>query len=115
MTSRELNEILLSEFPEIKTELDDYISWQDGMDTGSFLVFEDVFMIYVYSQLEKNNQDLLKRFIEFIEKIYVLHDDYATNVITVGVLENVKCSTFSDMVYNALLPETKKEYEEIQI
>ena len=115
MTSKELNKILLKEFPEIKAELDDYISWQEGMDTGSFLVFEDVFMHFGYSELQKSNQELLKRFTQFIEKIYTLNDPYATNVITVGVLENVKCSAFSDIVYEALLPETKKEYDEIRI
>ena len=43
MSSREFNTLLLKRFPEIKEDFESYVGWQDGIDTGSFLVVEDVF------------------------------------------------------------------------
>lgn len=115
MTPKDLNEIILKEFPEIKKEFDDYVSWQEGLETGSFLVVEDVFMEYIYSEIEKSNEELMKRFVSFIERVYLLGDEYATNVITIGVLENAKCSAFSEIIYDNLLPETKKMFDELEV
>ena len=42
-----LNEKLLVLFPELKSEFEDYVSWQDGMGTGAFLTYEDVFRPHV--------------------------------------------------------------------
>jgi hypothetical protein len=42
MTSKELNLFLLRLLPEIKDSYIEEVSWQDGHDTGSHVVFEDV-------------------------------------------------------------------------
>lgn len=53
MTSKEFNEKLILEFPEISLDFYNYIKEYDGKETGSFLVVEDVFMPYFYKILEK--------------------------------------------------------------
>ena len=36
LSKSELNEKLLGSFPELKSAFEDYVSWQDGMETGAF-------------------------------------------------------------------------------
>ena len=115
MTERELNELLLTKFPEIKKDFDEYTEWQDGMDTGSFLVVEDVLMEYVKKVLTKKDYKKIVYFCETIEEIYAKNDEYATNVIVVGVLENLKCSEFANLIVDYLLPATRKEFDEIKV
>lgn len=49
MEPRDLNTALLEAFPELAPDFHEYVSWQDGMDTGAFITYEDVFR----SRLEK--------------------------------------------------------------
>ena len=50
-----------------------------------------------------------------IEEIYAKNDEYATNVIVVGILENLKCSEYADLIVDYLLPGTRKEFDEIEV
>ncbi len=115
MTERELNELLLTKFPEIKKDFDTYTEWQDGLDTGSFLVVEDVLMEYIRKVLGKKDYKKIAYICETIEEIYSKNDEYATNVIVVGILENLKCSEYADIIVDYLLPLTRKEYDEIEV
>lgn len=115
MTSKEFNELLISEFSEIEDEFNEYVEWQDGIDTGSFLVVEDVFMKFFYSKLDELDFQSINKICNFLEKTYLLNDEYASNVIVVGVLENLKSSDYSQKIVEFLLPSTKKEYLEIQL
>ena len=54
MQAKELNSLLLEKFPELKKKFDDETSWQDGIETGSFIVFEDVFMPFLEANIELN-------------------------------------------------------------
>ena len=115
MNERELNELLLEKFPEIKKSFDAYTEWQDGIDTGSFLVVEDVLMEYIKKVLCKKDYKKIAYFCETIEEIYAKNDEYATNVIVVGILENLKCSEYADLIVDYLLPRTRKEFDEIEV
>lgn len=115
MTSKDFNELLLSEFPEIKEDFDKYVEWQDGIETGSFLVVEDVFMKYFYAKIEELDFQTINKICSFIESTYLLNDEYASNVIVVGILENLKSSEYSVKIAEFLLPATLKEYKEIQL
>ena len=115
MTSKDFNEMLLAEFPEIKEEFDKYVEWQDGIETGSFLVVEDVFMKYFYSKIEELDFQTINKICSFIESTYLLNDEYASNVIVVGILENLKSSDYSVKIAEFLLPATLNEYKEIQL
>lgn len=114
MKKRELNKLLVETFPEIRDTFMSYVEAQDGWDTGCFLTFEDVFMPYFYTLLDKNDEIMIAKVCKFIEDLYLLKDDYVCNVIVVGVLENLKSSNFSNKASEILLENTLKEYNEIE-
>ncbi len=89
MQERQLNELLLETFPELKVEFDAYTSWQDGKDTGCFLTYEDLLLPLVRKALDQKDEDTIRRAACFIEKLLSLNDGYATNVATVALLEGL--------------------------
>ena len=94
MTSKELNENLLLNFPELKGKFEDETSWQEGIETGSFVVFEDVFMPFVKDTIKNNIKDIINRIFDYIEKLSLSNDEYVQNVLCVAILENV--ASFED-------------------
>ena len=87
MSSKELNLKLIEFLPEIKEMYEAEVSWQEGDETGSHIVFSDVFVPYVLDNL--SNDVITKKNFKVIETILELHDDYADEVITLSVLENL--------------------------
>ena len=49
--TKELNTMLLEAFPELKERFEDETSWDDGIETGSYVVYEDIFMPHVVQAL----------------------------------------------------------------
>ncbi len=47
MKPRDLNTLLLSKFPNLRDAFEKETSWQEGINTGCIVVFEDVFMPYI--------------------------------------------------------------------
>jgi hypothetical protein len=94
MTSKELNEDLLLNFPELRERFEDVTSWQEGIETGSFVVFEDVFMPFIKESIKNNSKDIINRIFEYIEKLFLNKDEYVQNVLYVAVLENI--ASFED-------------------
>ena len=47
MGAKELNEKLLETFPQLRKSFDNVTSWQEGIETGSIIVFEDVYFKYL--------------------------------------------------------------------
>ena len=90
MNATQLNELLLEAFPELAEKFEDYTSWQDGMETGCFLTYEDLLLPFAREALDAKDDEKLARIGAFIEKILTLGDDYAANVATVGLLEGLK-------------------------
>lgn len=90
MEARQLNELLLEAFPELKGEFDHYTSWQDGIDTGCFLTYEDLLLPLARQALEQKDEKTIGRVAAFIERLLGLDDDYAENVATVALLEGLK-------------------------
>lgn len=87
MTCKELNLKLIELLPEIKKMYEDETSWQEGDDTGSHIVFADVFYPYIICNL--NDKKITKQNFDIIEKILELHDEYADEVIILSILENL--------------------------
>ena len=87
MTSKELNLKLVELLPEIKKQYEDETSWQEQDDTGSHIVFGDVFFPYIIENL--SDEKITKKNFDVVEKILELHNDYADEVITLSVLENL--------------------------
>lgn len=92
MDSTQLNQELLEAFPELTPEFQEYTSWQDGIETGSFLTYEDLFLPLVKKALETQDETMLVRAGIFIERLMTLDDDYAKNVATVGVIEGLRAN-----------------------
>lgn len=90
MRERELNGLLIASFPELEEEFREYTSWQNGPDTGCFLVFEDLLLPRIRHALGEGDDAFLKKTGEFLEGILTSGDPYAVNVATVGVLEGLK-------------------------
>ena len=51
MTSKELNLKLIESFPEIKEVYYEETSWQDADDTGSHIVYADIFVPFIKTQI----------------------------------------------------------------
>lgn len=114
MEPRQLNEILLEEFPELATELEKCISWQDGMDTGAFLTYEDVFRPRLEKAVELGDDGFLERAGTFIERLLLSGDEYTVNVMIVGILEGLKANCDNDAVREFLRPRSLEEFDSLR-
>ena len=57
------------------------------MATGSHVVYEDVFVPYVLDSIAKNDVEEVKRCFDFVESLFSLQDDYASDVAGQSILE----------------------------
>lgn len=112
MKSRELNKMLLSAIPEIKSKFEDETNWQEGLDTGSFIVFEDVFLPYLESKVEIDDKAMIEKIYSFIEKLCDVDDEYVKNVLYVAVLENFSNFENPDPYIKHLKPKSLKIYND---
>ena len=85
-----LNRLLLAEFPELKEKFEEYASWQDSMETGCFLTYEDLLLPIARHALDENDEALLDRLGALIERLITSGDALAINVATVGLIEGLK-------------------------
>lgn len=89
MTSKELNLKLIKAFPEIQDAYFEETSWQDGDETGSHVVYADVFVPFIKAQICSNKKQKLIKIFDFIEKLLELNDEYANEVIAFSVIESL--------------------------
>lgn len=113
LNESELNERLLGSFSELKSEFEDYTSWQDGMETGAFLTYEDVFRPCIEHALATCDSAFLERAAAFIENPFLTGDDYAMSVAYVGILEGLKAACDSNKVRAFLKPVTREQFDEL--
>ncbi len=90
MNNKELNMMLIDEFPELASAYQDEVSWQEGNDTGSHIVYGDVFTPYFIECLSVNNEIKIVKILNFIEKILEFDFTYSNEVIAFSVLESIK-------------------------
>ena len=98
MTSKELNLNLVKYFPEIKDVYIQETSWQDGDETGSHVVYADIFVPFIKSQIAQNNKVLLVRIFKYIEQLLTLNNEYINEVVALSVIESL---IFDEDVDNA--------------
>ena len=115
MTSKDLNLKLVSLMPEIKKSYNDTVSWQEGDDTGSHVVFEDAFVPYIIECVKlKDEQKLLKCF-QVIEEILSFNDEYAEEVIALSVLESLVFAENLKMDFSMFMGKrTQKLFNEVR-
>ena len=87
MKEKELNTLLLNEFPDIKESFDNETSWQDGLDTGCTVTFADVFVPYLVKCPLSNDEAKTKKIFDFIEKLASLNDEYVNQVILLSIFD----------------------------
>lgn len=114
MNSRDLNEKLLESFPELSEELNNFMSEEDGLDTGAFLTYEDVFRKHIEVAIRVKDNAFLQRAGKFTEALMETDDEYACSVVTVGVLEGLKANCEENEVVAFLQPKCLAEFEELE-
>lgn len=112
MESKELNALLLKRFPELKEKFDEETCWQDGIETGSFIVFEDVFMPFLESNVELNNTEMVDKIYSFIEELSNINDEYVENILNVAILENIAGYVNPEPFVMPLKEKSKKIFED---
>ena len=113
MNERDLNIALLEAFPELASEFEEYTAWQDGMDTGAFLTYEDVFRPHIEKAIAQDDTLFAERAFSFIESLFLSGDDYAVNVVTVGILEGLKANCNNEAVRPYLKDATQREFDDL--
>ena len=112
MDEIKLNTLLLQTFPELTERFEEYTSWQDGMETGCFLTFEDLLLPLIRKAFKEGDTDFLDRACPFIEQLITSGDGYAENVATVGILEGVKATENAAVVRSFLGPMSLEIFDD---
>lgn len=89
MTSKELNRMLLHSVPEITPFFLEEVSWQDGEETGSHIVFSDILVPYLSHLVRESNTSALQSIFHLIESLLCAKDPYADEVITLSFLDSL--------------------------
>lgn len=89
MNNKDLNLLLIKKFPNLKEKYCKEVDWQEGDETGSHVVYGDVFSPYIEDIIEKNNTKMVKNVFEFIEDILIMNDKYSSEVVLYSVLERL--------------------------
>ena len=114
MEAREINSKLLELLPKAKELFNSVTNWQDGLDTGSTIVMEDVFMVYLKECIEKNDTEELSNCTAFVEWFSdYIDDEYAGDVLVVCIFEYIHFAEDRVKLEKVLVPKAKKQYDSI--
>jgi hypothetical protein len=108
---RDYNTMLLNLFPNLKEEFDEYTSWQEGIDTGSTLVYEDVFIPYAIEQIANNNQEEISKIIHLIDEMVNSNNRYCQNLVEVAVLEALRADPEGQKIRDYLTDNSLSMYD----
>ncbi len=111
MGAKELNEKLLETFPQLRKSFDNVTSWQEGIETGSIIVFEDVYFKYLKRYL--HNEKISNKNFKFIKSLLNSSDDYVINVVTIAIIENLVATTKRELYVKYFDDNMKKIANEI--
>jgi len=114
MKSSELNKMLIEYLPELYSKYLDEVSWQEGDDTGSHIVYGDVLTPHLIECiLQKETKEIIKIY-AFLESVLSLEDEYSDEVIAFSVLESIVYFIKEDMSSIDLLgPRSRKWFEDL--
>ena len=48
-----MNLMLIEEFPELKTQYEEEINWQEGDETGSHVIYGDIFAPFIKEKIKE--------------------------------------------------------------
>lgn len=90
MTSKELNIILIENFPNLVEKYKEEIDWQEGDDTGSHTIYGNILTPYLIDNIKKHNTSEVIKILNFLEEILKYDIKYSNEVIAFSVLEGVE-------------------------
>jgi hypothetical protein len=108
MTSKELNRLLIKSIPEIEKNFIEETSWQEGIDTGSHIIFGDVLKPFLISSITKNDTEMLLKIANMLEEILEYNDEYSENVIAISLFEGLSFECDVEIFGKLLKKKTKK-------
>ena len=116
MLSSELNKMLVSKFPNLQEKYLEEVSWQEGDDTGSHVVYGDVLTPYLKECITNENRQEFQAIFDFLEHLLRLDDEYADNIVFCSVLESIAYLVKEKPSFISSLGEKcKKALSEVQI
>lgn len=89
MEAKQLNQLLINKFPELEKEYHEEVDWQEGDETGSHVVYGDVFTPYIEKNIIQQNDAEIQKVFVFIEEILTRKEKYSDEVIMFSVLERL--------------------------
>jgi len=89
MKPKELNTLLLEKFPQLETNFLNVTSWQDGIDTGSTVVYEDVFIPFIEDSIAINDRKTIDCIFDFIEELSMINDEYARYILEMSIFSTI--------------------------
>ena len=115
MTSKELNEKLLKAVPELKNSFQEFTSWQEGIETGSHTVFENLIVPFAINIIENENDNAIARLFRLVEEMITSKDEYAEEVIQLSFLEPLKAEHADEFDFSKImLPETYSLFNSLE-
>ncbi len=111
MEETKYNAMLLDAFPELRDAFEEYTAWQDGMETGCFLTYEDLLLPRIRLAEESGNTSFLDRVGDFIERLLCMGDEYAENLAIVGLLEGLWTKEGNEPIRRHLGERALAEFE----
>lgn len=115
MDCKELNILLIKNFPNLIDKYKKEVNWQEGDDTGSHIVYGDVLTPYLMECIEKNNDGEVIKILSFLEEVLGYNNKYSDEVIAFSVLERIEYQYRDSALLNNNYGEiTKKVIEEIR-
>ncbi|MBR0490513.1 MAG: hypothetical protein IJJ82_00505 [Clostridia bacterium] len=84
-----MNLMLVEKFPELKDKYEEEISWQEGNETGSHVVYGDIFVPFIKEKIEEKNDIKLEIICEFIEELIKMKNDYVEEVVKFSIIEGI--------------------------
>lgn len=109
----DMNKLLLSRFPELKEDFEKETAWNEGIETGSYVVYEDVFMPFIIKSFAEKNKDDILRIMNFVEEMASSEDFEKRNLIGVTIIDNIRMYNIEDDFILHMGPCTKKMYEDL--
>lgn len=89
MDKKQLNRLLIDRFPELEKKYHDEVDWQEGDETGSHVVYGDVFAPYIEKNIVQQNNTEIQKAFAFIEEVLARSEKYSDEVIMFSVLERL--------------------------
>ncbi len=107
----DINKQLLNTIPEIKELFDSVANWQDGIETGSTIIIEDVFMVFLKSCIKSNDKAGISKCTLFLEWLSdFIDDDYAGEILVISVFEYIHYASDQIELEKVLGTKAKAKY-----